>query len=108
MITKAQIQKLDELGKRLELASEKLLPFKCVVCNERFKDGWDHALEGQSTPDGHGGAFLGPKDKAHADYMEKQSKDGYHGGTCFCGGHISARAENEDSWETTCDSCEFL
>ena len=84
------------------------MTFKCVVCKEEFTDGWDHALSNAASADGHGGAFLGPKDEAHAKYMKEQSKNGYDDGTCFCGGHITARGTGPETWETTCDECEFL
>ena len=75
-------------------------PFTCQVCGRSFKDGWEHVLV--QSPSGFG--FV-PKDKAHEEWLEKNGK---HEGICFCGGHITMRMQGEDSWETTCDKCEFL
>lgn len=79
---------------------------KCIICGEEFKDGWDHVLV--STK---GVVGLFPKNKAHAEYLEKLD-DSRWGLSCFCGGHISTYGhgspDGDASWETTCDDCGFL
>lgn len=72
---------------------------KCIVCKEKFEDGWDHVFVGPG--------LLKPRDKIHADYLEKVTNSIYSK-PCFCGGHITIRGSGEDSWETTCDDCDFL
>lgn len=73
----------------------------CLVCNEKVSDIWDHVLE----PTANGG-FWG-YNKKHAKYG-KEVADSLYSKPCFCGGHITQHATGEDSWETTCDNCEFL
>ena len=79
----------------------------CSVCKEDFEDGWDHALSSGDNKHPKQG-ILYPKDKEHAIFMKKVADKLYHGEKCFCGGTIVQYGHGEDSWETTCNKCDFL
>ncbi len=72
--------------------------FNCLVCKEKFKDGWYHVL----TPLK---GILVPKDKAHAEAFQIYADEG----DCpFCGNSVVTNSANGESWSTSCSGCEFL
>lgn len=84
----------------LKTASWNIKPFTCIVCNKGFDDLWYH-LSGKRE------GLLKFKDKIHEAYYIMIERSTWHK-PCFCGGHITIRGTGEDSWQTTCDNCEFL
>jgi len=75
--------------------------FHCIICNQDFIDGWEHALTNR------GRGFYGGFNKAHSKYGHEIEQSNYEK-PCFCGGHITINGTGPESWETTCDNCEFL
>lgn len=74
--------------------------FTCIVCNKGFNDLWKH-LTGEEQ------GLLHFKDKNHEAYYIMIERSTWHK-PCFCGGHITINGTGQESWETTCDNCEFL
>lgn len=80
------------------------MTYTCKVCGDKFEDGWDHALTGKG--------LLSPKDKAHAEALDKFREQLYKGDCPLCGcevriwGHSSP--DGDASWEIACVGCGFL
>lgn len=73
----------------------------CIICHEVFTDIWDHLLEHKKHDPDHI-AYMKEIDKHEADEL------GVFKLPCFCGGVIRMNGTGQDSWETTCQTCDFL
>jgi len=94
--------------------------FTCVVCGQKFNEGWEHvfvACDINGKPNGTDCGLMVPKDKAHEDYLRKIERASLNKSepcstTCFCGGKIvtmgGGSADGNTWWSTDCEDCGFL
>ncbi len=77
--------------------------FKCKVCGQDFKDGWEHSLKQHSKEY----PFLVPIDKEHSEALEKiKGKMSFN---CpFCDTKVNTISVGFDGWITECRECNYL